>query len=150
MWYVIAATDGQIRTYRASRVLDATLLDDRVERPAGFDLAAYWAESSAAYERDVPTVEVTVRIPKDREWRIADVFGSATLAAAERLDETDPEGWQHLRLTLSWPDEVPGKLLSIGSSLEVLHPAEMRDGVAATARRIVERYRDSVPVETGR
>ena len=66
MWYVIAATDGQIRTYRASRVLDATLLDDRVERPVGFDLAAYWQESSAAYERDVPTVEVTVRVPADR------------------------------------------------------------------------------------
>src|SRR5918996_1602063 len=29
MWYVIAAADGQIRTYRASRVLDATLLDER-------------------------------------------------------------------------------------------------------------------------
>ena len=150
MWYVIAATDGQIRTYRASRVLEATLLDERVERPPGFDLAAYWQESSAAYERDVPTVEVTVRVPVDREWRIADAFGQATLDAAQRLDEPDPDGWGHLRLTLSWPDEVPGKLLSIGSSLEVLHPAEIREQVLATAGRIVERYRDSVPLETGR
>lgn len=150
MWYVIGATDGQIRTYRASRVLEATLLDERVERPAGFDLAAYWAESSAAYERDVPTVAVTVRVPADRRWRIADAFGQATLDAAEHLDEPDPEGWEHLRLSLSWPDEVPGKLLSIGSSLEVLHPAEIRERVMATANRIVERYRDSVRLETGR
>jgi predicted DNA-binding transcriptional regulator YafY len=150
MWYVIAATDGQIRTYRASRVLEATLLDERVERPAGFDLAAYWQESSAAYERDVPTVEVTVRVPADRAWRIADALGQATLDAAERLDEPDPDGWEHLRLTLSWPDEVPGKLLSIGSSVEVLDPAEIREKVLATAGRIVERYRDSVPLETGR
>ena len=150
MWYVIGATDGQIRTYRASRVLDATLLDGRVERPPGFDLAAYWQESSAAYERDVPTVQVTLRTPADREWRIADVFGQSTLAAAERLDEPDRDGWAHLRLTLTWPDEVPGKLLSVGSSLEVLHPPEIRDRVLATASRIVERYRDSVPLETGR
>ncbi len=150
VWYVVAQTDGQIRTYRASRVLDATVLDERVERPAGFDLATYWAESSAAYERDVPTVEVMVRIAKDDEWRIADVFGQATLDAVERLDEPDPDGWGHLRLTLSWPEEVPGKLLSIGSSLEVLHPAGIRDSVTATASRILQRYRDSVPVETGR
>lgn len=150
MWYVIGATDGQIRTYRASRVLDATLLDGRVERPPGFDLAAYWQESSAAYERDVPTVQVTLRTPADREWRIADVFGQSTLAAAERLDEPDRDGWAHLRLTLTWPDEVPGKLLSVGSSLEVLHPPEIRERVLATASRIVERYRDSVPLETGR
>ena len=150
MWYVIGATDGQIRTYRASRVLDATLLDGRVERPPGFDLAAYWQESSAAYERDVPTVQVTLRTPADREWRIADVFGQSTLAAAERLDEPDRDGWAHLRLTLTWPDEVPGKLLSVGSSLEVLHPPEIRERVLATASRIVERYRDRVPLETGR
>ncbi len=149
MWYVIGATNGQIRTYRASRVLEATLLDDRVERPAGFDLAAYWQESSAAYERDVPTVDVTVRVPKDREWRIADAFGQAALAAGQRLEEADPDGWERLRLTLSWPDEVPGKLLSIGSSLEVLGPPDIRDRVLATASRIVERYRDSVPVDAG-
>lgn len=150
MWYVIGATNGQIRTYRASRVLEATLLDERAERPAGFDLAAYWQESSSAYERDVPTVEVMVRMPADREWRIADVFGKETLETAERLDEPDPEGWTRLRLTLTWPDEVPGKLLSIGSGLEVLGPPEIRDRVLATASRIVERYRDTVPLETGR
>ena len=91
------------------RVLDATLLDERVERPPGFDLAAYWQESSAAYERDVPTVEVTVRVPMDREWRIADVFGREALETAERLDEPDPDGWSRLRLTLSWPEEVAGQ-----------------------------------------
>lgn len=150
MWYVIGATDGQIRTYRASRVLDATLLDERVQRPAGFDLATYWAESSAAYERDVPTIEVAVRVPSERRWKIADVFGQAALDAAERIDEPDPDGWERIRLTLTWPDEVPGKLLSIGSSLEVLHPPELRDEVAATAGRILERYRDSVALETDR
>jgi len=131
-------------------VLDATLLDERVERPPGFDLASYWQESSAAYERDVPTVEVTVRVPLDREWRIADVFGREALETAERLDEPDPDGWTRLRLTLTWPEEVPGKLLSIGSGLEVLDPPEIREGVRATANRIVERYRDAVPLETGR
>ena len=150
MWYVIGEVDGQIRTYRASRVLEVTPLEERVDRPDGFDLAAYWAESSAAYERDAPTTQVDVRTPEDQMWRIADVFGKATLDGAERLDETDPDGWIHLRLTLGWPDEVPGKLLSVGSSLEGLGPPEIRDRVIAMANRIMERYRGSVPLDAGR
>jgi len=150
VWYVIGLADGQIRTYRASRVVEATLLDEPVERPDGFDLAAYWAESSAAYERDAPTVEVVVRIAEDQAWRIADVYGRAALDAAERLDEPDPDGWLHLRLKVSWPDEVATRLLAIGPSLEVLEPADVRDRVIATAGRVVERYRDRAPVEAGR
>ena len=147
MWYVIGATDGQIRTYRASRVLEATVLDGRVERPAGFDLSTYWAESSAAYEQHVPTIDVIVRVPPERRWKIADAFGQAALDGAERLEEPDADGWDRLRLTLTWPDEVPGKLLSIGSSIEVLGPPELRERVAAMAGRILERYRDTVPLE---
>ena len=150
VWYVIGATDGQIRTYRASRVVEATLTDEPVERPDGFDLAAYWTESSAAYERDAPTVEVVVRIAADQAWRIADVYGRATLDAAERLDDPDPEGWLRLRLRVSWPDEVANRLLSIGPRLEVLEPADVRERVIAIAGRVVARYRDSAPVEAGR
>jgi predicted DNA-binding transcriptional regulator YafY len=150
VWYVIAATEGQIRTYRVSRVAAATTLEDPVERPDGFDLAAYWTESSAAYERDAPTVEVVVRIAEEQRWRIADVFGRAALAAAERLDEPDPDGWQHLRLRVSWPDEVANRLLSIGPRIEVLEPADVRERVIALAGRVLERYRDSAPVDAGR
>jgi predicted DNA-binding transcriptional regulator YafY len=146
VWYVIGSTEGQIRTYRASRVVEATLLDDPVERPDGFDLAAYWAESSAAYERDAPTIEVVVRIAEEQAWRIADVYGRAALDAAERLDEPDPDGWLRLRLKVSWPDEVATRLLAIGPSLEVLEPADVRERVIATAGRVVERYRESAPV----
>jgi predicted DNA-binding transcriptional regulator YafY len=149
VWYVVGATEGQIRTYRASRVVEATRLDEPVERPEGFDLAAYWTESSAAYERDAPTIEVVVRIAQEQAWRIADVYGRAALDTAERLDEP-VDGWLRLRLKVSWPDEVATRLLSIGPSLEVLEPADVRDRVIAIAGRVVERYRDSTPVEAGR
>jgi predicted DNA-binding transcriptional regulator YafY len=150
VWYVIGATDGQIRTYRASRVVEATLTDEPVDRPDGFDLAAYWTESSAAYERDAPTVEVVVRIAADQAWRIADVYGRATLDAAERLDDPDPDGWLRLRLRVSWPDEVATRLLAVGPNLEVLEPPDVRERVIATAGRVVARYRESAPVEAGR
>jgi predicted DNA-binding transcriptional regulator YafY len=142
VWYIVALADkGQIRTYRASRVREAELLDDRIPRPDDFDLAAYWAESSAAYERATPTMTVVVRIAEDRLWRLVDMVGRRTVEAAERLDAEDAAGMLRLRITLSWPDEVPGRLLAVGPSLEVLEPIEVREKIIELAGRVVERYR---------
>ncbi len=139
VWYLVATSSDQIRTYRVSRVASATILDERTDRPAGFELATYWAESSAAYERESPRIKVVVRVPEDRRDRLESAVGFATVERAERLDEPEP-GWLRLRLDLGWPDEVPGRLLSVGSSLEVLEPTEVRERVIATARRVLERY----------
>ena len=114
VWYLVASSEGQIRTYRASRVAGVTPLAEPFERPPGFDLAAHWSESTAAYERDTPRVEVTVRIDPQRLDRVADAIGERVVNAAERLDAPDPDGWLRLRLRLDWPDEVPGRLLSVG------------------------------------
>jgi predicted DNA-binding transcriptional regulator YafY len=150
IWYVIALVEGQIRTYRASRVAEAAVLDETVERPEDFDLAAYWAESSAAYERDAPTITVDMRIAEDRLWRIRNVFGEAAVEAAERsLDPARP-GQVRLRMTLSYPDDVPGLLLAVGPNLEVIEPIEVRDRVIKLAELVAARYRESAPVEAGR
>ncbi len=45
VWYLVANTDKGLRTFRLSRVKDAVLLDDPVERPDDFDLDATWKPS---------------------------------------------------------------------------------------------------------
>jgi predicted DNA-binding transcriptional regulator YafY len=150
VWYVVAAVDGQIRTYRASRVVGATLLDEPVDRPEGFDLAAFWVESSAAYERDQPTVIVDVRVRQDQSWRLNQVFGRGTVAGAERVEEPGHAGTLRLRFRLGYPEEVPGLLLAVGHNLEVIGPQEIRDKVVMLATRIADRYREGAPVEAGR
>ena len=142
IWYVVAAVDGQIRTYRVSRVVSAEPGDERFERPAGFDLAAYWAESAAAYERDVPRIAVDVRVRPDRLGLLRDAVGDAVLNAAEYLTEPDPEGWLRLRVRLDWPDEAPLTMLRAGRWVEVLGPPDVRARVASAARAIVDRYAD--------
>ena len=85
--------------------------------------------------------------------REGDVVGAARaerFRAAERVDEPDPDGWLRLRLTATWPDEVPGRLLAVGPHLEVLEPVDVRDRVIALAERIVARYRDGTRVDAGR
>jgi predicted DNA-binding transcriptional regulator YafY len=150
IWYVVALAEDQIRTYRASRVAAATPLDDPVERPDDFDLAAYWAESSAAYERDAPTVAVDVRIAEDRVWRISNVFGRGPVDRAERSVDPDFPGQVRLRLTLGYPDDVPGLLLAVGPNLEVIGPPDIRERVIKLADLVSARYREKAAVEAGR
>ena len=140
VWYVVASAEESLRTYRVGRVVGARPLDERFERPDGFDLAAFWAESSAAYEREAPRVEVTVRVLENRiEW-LRDAVGGAAVDAAVRLQADDPEGWQRLRLRLDWPSEVPARLLSVGPYLEVLEPPEIRQRLIEIARATTARY----------
>ena len=140
VWYLVAISEGQFRTYRVSRVLEARLLDDHFSRPDDFDLSGFWTESSAAYERDAPRVDVIVRVDPERIARLTGLIGERAMSAAERIEEPDPEGWPHFRFRLEWPTEVPPILFAMGGDLEVLSPPEVRSRVVATAVGVAQRY----------
>src|SRR5690349_18463872 len=140
IWYVVAAVEGQFRTYRVSRVLGVGPPGEPFSRPPDFDLATYWAESSAAFERDVPRIAIDVRFEPDHVHELQAITGHAAIEAAERLPDPDPEGWLRLRLRMDWPDEAPRVLLGAGRWVEVIGPADVRSQVAATARAIADRY----------
>lgn len=142
VWYVVARVEDRIRTYRVSRVVATEPTTERFDRPDGFDLAAYWAESAAAFERDVPRIDVVVRVRPDAVDHLRTAVGHAVLKAAERLPEADPEGWQRLRLRLDWPEEAAGILLRAGPLVDVVSPPELRADVAEMARAVAARYID--------
>lgn len=142
IWYVVARVDDRIRTYRVSRVLAAEPAGVRFERPEGFDLAAYWAESAAAFERDVPRIEVEVRVHADGMGHLHDSVGGSVMRAAERLSDEDADGWTRFRIRLDYPEEAPRALLRAGPLVDVVSPPEIRAAVAATARAVAARYAD--------
>jgi predicted DNA-binding transcriptional regulator YafY len=140
IWYVVARVDGQFRTFRVSRVVAVEPAGEPFERPAGFNLAAYWSESTEAYERDAPRIDVVVRVRPDRLGPLRTAVGGAVVDTAERLTEPDPDGWLRLRLRLDWPEDAADVLLGAGRWVEVLSPPEIRAGVAETARAVADRY----------
>lgn len=144
IWYVVARADDQVRTYRARRILEATPTGETFERPADFDLAAHWTESATAYERAAPRIDVTLRVDPDALGVLADLVGERALRRAERLDEPDPDGWYRLRLSLDWPEEVPGRLVALGGQAEVLDPPDVRERMVTAARNVLARHATSV------
>ena len=97
----------------------------------------------------------TVRIAEEQAWRIA-----GRLSAERALDR--PNGWTSRIPTagsgcdsrLSWPDEVPGRLLAVGPSLEVLDPPDVRERVdrdrGPDRRALPRTARRSMPGRWGR
>jgi predicted DNA-binding transcriptional regulator YafY len=139
-WYLVARSTDELRTYRISRIQDARVLDEPFERPAGFDLAAWWAESSAAYEREAPRVELIVRVPSDETWRLADAVGERAFREAQRTGSPDRDGRETFRVTVAWPDELTGRFVAAAPSVELLEPVRLRDEIVAAARTAIEAY----------
>ena len=145
VWYLVALSDGQIRTYRVSRIVERSPLDGAVERPAGFDLATYWSESSAAYERDSPASTWSSGCRRPVSIASADAVGWHAIETAERPRRARARRGSASACDSAGPTRSPAASWPLGSSVEVLEPSEVRERVIATARRIVERYE---PVET--
>jgi len=140
VWYVVALAEGQIRTYRVSRITGIEATGEHFERPPAFDLAGYWAESTAAYERETPRTPVSVRVRASRIGRLRDLVGHRVMEEAEHLPGGVDREWQEFRIALDWPDEIAARLLSLGPDLEILEPPALRAEVAALAGGVVERY----------
>lgn len=141
LWYVVAAADGQVRTYRARRIADVRDCGETFQRPHDFDLAQHWRETTEAYERDAPRVAVTIRIHPRALPLLADIAGERALREAEGLEgPLDEDGRLHVRLEMDWPEEVPGRLLALGGAMEIVEPAEVRERALRLARNVLDRH----------
>src|SRR5690606_41677166 len=83
LWHLVAAVDGNPRTYRVARVQDVEVTVEPYQRPEGFDLAAYWAESTARFVRELPRYPFTLRAAPEALRRLG---ASAGYVRAERID----------------------------------------------------------------
>ncbi len=139
-WYMVAMSGAEAKTFRVSRVEEAVAEDARFDRPPAFDLAAHWAASAARFERERPSVAVTIRVDPEAIPRLREAISEIAFAAGRVERARDPDGWVHYRLELESVEWAIGDLLRLGGDVEVLEPAEVRAGVAERARAIAARY----------
>ncbi|MBE7472760.1 MAG: transcriptional regulator [Anaerolineae bacterium] len=137
VWYLVGAVAGEVRTYRVSRVQEATVTDEQVVRPPDFDLAAYWAQSSAEFVANLPRYPVTVRLdPTILPWLRA----IARFARIEPLGPPEADGWQKASMQFDVMEEACVYLLGCGPQIEVLEPPELREMVIRQAQAVVAFY----------
>jgi predicted DNA-binding transcriptional regulator YafY len=139
-WYLVARRDHLLRTYRVSRILEATCLPERFERPEAFDLASHWEATATAFEATTRRLEVVVRVRADAIHDLEYATGSdVTLVASE--DGTDDARGVRAFFRTGSIATAHDDLLRLGPRVEVLAPPELRERLAATVRAMSVVYR---------
>ncbi|HZR41066.1 MAG TPA: WYL domain-containing protein [Ktedonobacteraceae bacterium] len=141
IWYLAAAVEGQVRSYRVSRIQEAWVEEQACERPADFDLAEYWIQSSREFRANIPRHAVVVRA---RQEALPRMLHAGRFIQVEQIDQADEEGWTTARLLFDAKDEMCGYLLSFGTDIEILEPQELREQVVRLAESVAAFYTQKV------
>ena len=140
VWYLVGEGLKYVTVYRVSRIREAEMMDDGFERPSEFDLSGYWDQWCAEFEASLPKYAVTVRVAPDFVTTLPTLLGEGMRTLIDRADPPDDEGWITLSLTFESFEMARAHVLSLGTGVEVIEPAEMRKGVAGMARSIARLY----------
>jgi predicted DNA-binding transcriptional regulator YafY len=143
-WYLVAHTADGLRSYRVSRIEEARVLDEAAARPPGFDLAAYWKSSTEELRRSWTRYETTLRLSPSAARSVAR-WRPALAAVA---DET-PDGWRTLRVPFDDESQACFVVLGLGSGVDVIEPAALRERALGEMRAALARARTSRRAATG-
>ncbi|MCM3260738.1 YafY family transcriptional regulator [Paenibacillus lautus] len=136
-WYVVAESQGELRTYRVSRIVDAVMSEDTFQRPAGFNLAEYWEESLARFMQNLPQYPAQVRMTVHLIKR----FERERYVKIHRCDmDNQHDGWITADLEFNTLESASAFLLSCGAEIEVMAPQELREHVSMAANAISRLY----------
>jgi predicted DNA-binding transcriptional regulator YafY len=119
VWYLVAAIDGDVRSYRVSRIREATLLDQPANRPAEFDLATFWEQSTRTFRARLPRFEVVARVEASAlDWlRTMIRYGGI-----DSITDDERPGWRRVTMHFDAAEVARFTMRGMGSAVEVLEP----------------------------
>ncbi|MFF9487106.1 helix-turn-helix transcriptional regulator [Streptomyces sp. NPDC014676] len=140
IWYLVALADDAVRTYRVSRFQAVAETGEEFIRPTGFDLAAYWTESSRRMEAAMRQGTARVRLSPRGQKLLPMQFGATGARALANAGPADGRGWVEVELIVESEAVATGDLLRLGVEAEVLGPAGLREAVTRAVGVLADRY----------
>jgi predicted DNA-binding transcriptional regulator YafY len=137
VWYLVAGVAGAPRSYRVSRVREATLLEEPCARPDDFDLVAYWERSTSEFTAALPRYPATLRVQASLLGRLRLGERYTSLEAA---GPPDTEGWARVEMRFEEEHNAVEFILGFGDRIEVVAPDDLRALVIEQAAAILARY----------
>jgi predicted DNA-binding transcriptional regulator YafY len=140
IWYVVARSGEDIRTFRLSGIQALIALDERFERPRDFDLPAYWAEAIVKFEQDLYIGTARVRATDRGIARLKAVSDTVRQAIDAQSIEPNAAGWATIMIPIEEIGWATREMTKAGAEVEVLEPPELRAAVAEVARKMAALY----------
>jgi predicted DNA-binding transcriptional regulator YafY len=145
VWYVVALpeTAKAPRTYRLSNILTLTALDKTFRPPKAFDLARHWQASTRRFEAEIYTGTATLRATA-LGLRLLKELSSAVAEAVTRTAQADTEStdWTQVSVPIESVQHATRQFLGLGTEVEVLQPATLRQQLRGSIGHLARRYAD--------
>jgi len=139
-WYLVAHRSAGMRVYRVSRFVSVRVRDDGFERPPDFELAMFWEEWSTRFERGLPKFDVHLRVPRAALRYLRPLVHPDARASLDGVRRDPPREPIELTVPFENLDYAYRELLTFGSDVEVLEPAELRERMLHAAEEVVALY----------
>jgi predicted DNA-binding transcriptional regulator YafY len=136
-WYLVAAVEGQPRTYRVSRIETAEVLEEPSVRPEGFELAAFWQRSQAEFAAHLPRYRATLYCSSEAREKLAEADIRLRVL---REEPPDGDGWARMEIEYETERAAAAHVLSLAGEAEVLAPEALRERVIRTAEQVIAAY----------
>jgi predicted DNA-binding transcriptional regulator YafY len=137
VWYLVAAVESEMRTYRVSRVQSASITDQICIRPPKFDLAAHWEQSSAHFKANLPRYLATVRV---NPAILSRMRYASRFASIEHTEPPGADGWIQLSMRFDEEHIACEYIVSFGAQIEVVEPQALREQVIRAAEDVIAFY----------
>jgi predicted DNA-binding transcriptional regulator YafY len=126
VWYLAAQAGNGVRTYRLSNILDLQVTQESFERPARFDLAAWWQASTKRFEKELATGTARLRVSAPGMKALRDLGAAVAQAAEASASTADASGWRRVTIPIESIPHAAAQVLRLGAQAEVLEPAALR------------------------
>jgi predicted DNA-binding transcriptional regulator YafY len=146
VWYLVAGHDGQVRTYKVTRILDLVARPEPVTRPDGFNLAEFWRAHVERYERRRHRARAVVRLSPRAVASLPYFLGPQTSRLAlQSIEPADADGWCRVVIPIESIGDAAVELLKLGADAQVVEPPELVARIAGTVHAMAAHYPVAAP-----
>lgn len=130
VWYVVARAAGDMRSFRADRIVRADETGARFARPSAFDLESYWRSAMGELERAAdPFFEALLLVQADALEMLSPYFQTELV-----------EDGEIKRVKVRFPSfgVAESQIMMLGNRVHDVEPTQLREAVARRARALAE------------
>lgn len=141
LWYLVAASGTQPRTYRVASIQAMAVQDMPALTPQRFDLRRYWDRFAKDYETRIHAGRARVRA-RPRALKELARLSHAMARAVALAGPCNRAGWHVLEIPIESVEVAAGELLRLGPDVQALGPKELRDALRRAVQDLHAVYGD--------
>jgi predicted DNA-binding transcriptional regulator YafY len=140
LWYLAARSPRKVRIYRVSRILSLEMTDQTFNRDPFFDLAIWWTEASAEFEKTLYQAEAVLLVSPQGMHQLELRLNGPAPRVLPPAASSAPRGWKRVRIPIVSFEDARYELLQLGADAIVESPNELRDAIGETVRKMDALY----------